>query len=73
MLGAGAGAECLLAQAPRLRAAVAMATTAMILTNFTKYSPPFLAGCWRDFGSSQGTDNKNHATISTTVPSGTSA
>jgi hypothetical protein len=40
LLGAGAG-FALLAQAPRLRAAVAMATAAAILTNFTMIFPSF--------------------------------
>ena len=40
LLGAGAG-FALLAQAPRLRAAVAIATAARILTNFTISFPSF--------------------------------
>jgi hypothetical protein len=41
LLGAGAGAG-LLAQAPRLRAAAAIAATAAILTNFTMIFSSFL-------------------------------
>jgi hypothetical protein len=35
----------LLAQAPRLKAAVAIAIAAKILTNFIYTLPPFFAGC----------------------------
>jgi hypothetical protein len=68
LAGAGAGVD-LLAQAPKLSDATATARAAKILTSFTIFSPPSVAGSWGESAKSPGTDNKNHSKISTWVPS----